>query len=174
MKKDRIAQTLEWIVIFSFAILISVVFLQIFARFFLPKAPSWTEELSRFLFIYSIMTAAPLALKRQEFVRVDIILNRLDKKTQDSLEIATYILLNIFFIVIAYEGFTFGELGLKQTSPAMGLPMYLSYGTICYSGIFLLIYGVQILMEMLKRKKELNNSILLEDKALLKEDTKWS
>lgn len=164
MKKGYIEKTLEIMVMLSFFMLISVVFLQVFARFFLPKAPSWTEELSRFLFIYSIMTAAPLALKRKEFVRVDIILIKLNKKVQEVLEVITYILLNIFFLIIAYEGYTFGALGLRQTSPAMGIPMYLSYGTICYSGVFLLIYGLQILKEKILKnsEKEIENPVLEE------------
>lgn len=157
MKKDYIEKTLEYMVNISFLTLMLVVFLQVFSRFFLPKAPSWTEELSRFLFIYSIMTAAPIALKRNEFVRVDILLVKLNKKVQYIFEIITYCLLNIFFLIIAYEGFTFGNLGVKQTSPAMGIPMYLSYGTVCYSGIFLLIYGLQILKE--KITKKLNTKI---------------
>lgn len=160
MKKGYIEKTLECMVIISFLVLILVVFLQVFARFFLPKAPSWTEELSRFLFIYSIMTAAPLALKRNEFVRVDILLVKLNKKVQHVLEIITYVLLNIFFLIIAYEGFTFGELGLKQTSPAMGIPMYLSYGTICYSGVFLLIYGLQILKDKITKKSDVKISAI--------------
>jgi TRAP-type C4-dicarboxylate transport system permease small subunit len=33
--------------------IVVVVLFQIFARYALPQAPVWTEELSRFLFIYS-------------------------------------------------------------------------------------------------------------------------
>ncbi|WP_418964460.1 TRAP transporter small permease [Cetobacterium sp.] len=167
MKKDYIEKTLEYMVIISFLTLILVVFLQVFSRFFLPKAPSWTEELSRFLFIYSIMTAAPIALKRNEFVRVDILLVKLNKKVQHIFEIITYCLLNIFFLIIAYEGFTFGNLGVKQTSPAMGIPMYLSYGTVCYSGIFLLIYGLQILKEKITKKLDTKiDMIKLEEESM--------
>lgn len=149
-KKGCIEKTLEFMVIFTFVALISVVFLQVFARFFLPKAPSWTEEASRFFFIYSVVFGAPLALKRGEYVRVDILINMLPEKFQDILDGIIYLILTIFFLVIAYCGYIFGSLGLTQTSPAMGLPMYIPYMSIGISGVFLTIYGVLKAIERFK------------------------
>ena len=103
-RKSCIEKALEYMVIFTFTALIAVVFLQVFARFFLPKAPSWTEEASRFFFIYSIAFGAPLALKRGEYVRVDILINIFPKKIQDILDGIIYLILTIFFLIITYYG----------------------------------------------------------------------
>ena len=151
-KKTCIEKTLEYIVILTFTALIAVVFLQVFARFFLPKAPSWTEEASRFFFIYSIAFGAPLALKRGEYVRVDILINIFPKKIQDILDGVIYLILTIFFLIITYYGYTFGSLGITQTSPAMGLPMCIPYMSIGLSGAFLTIYGILKAIERFKGK----------------------
>lgn len=151
-KKSCIEKVLEFMVIFTFTALISVVFLQVFARFFLPKAPSWTEEASRFFFIYSVVFGAPLALKRGEYVRVDILINMLPVKFQDILDGIIYLILTLFFLVITYHGYIFGSLGLTQTSPAMGLPMYIPYMSIGISGLFLVLYGILKAIERFKGK----------------------
>lgn len=151
-KKGCIEKSLEVMVVLTFIALIFVVFLQVFARFFLPKSPSWTEEASRFLFIYSVIFGAPLALKRGEYVRVDILINMLPKRLQDILDGIIYLILTIFFGVIAFCGYTFGVLGLNQTSPALGLPMFIPYMSIAISGVFLTVYGILKSVERFKGK----------------------
>ena len=47
---------------------IFTVLLQIFSRFFLSDVPSWTEEASRILFIYSIAFSSGLAYRGNYFV----------------------------------------------------------------------------------------------------------
>ena len=134
----------------------------------MPKSPSWTEEISRFLFVYSISFGAPLALKKEEYVKVDIIISKLPLKVQDKIDSIIYLLLSIFFILIGYTGYEFGMLGLYQTSPAMQLPMLIPYMSISISCIFLMIYsfykvkerfagkGRQDILEEILEKKEVN------------------
>ncbi len=140
-KNDYIAKTLEIGAVISFAALISVVFLQVFARFLLPQAPSWTEEASRFLFIYSVAFSAPLALKRNEYVRVDLLINKIPEKIRNRIDALINIILSLFFLLITYHGLTFASLGMIQTSPAMALPMFIPYGSIAFSSVFIALYS---------------------------------
>lgn len=151
-KKSCIEKSLEYMVIITFIVLISVVFLQVFARFFLPKTPSWTEEASRLFFIYSVCFGAPLALKRGEYVRVDILVTMLPENLQDILDGIVYLILTVLFLILAYFGYIFGSLGFTQTSPAMRLPMYIPYMSIGISGLFLTIYGILKSIERFKGK----------------------
>lgn len=153
LKKDYVEKVLELMTILSFILLISVIFLQVFARFFLPKSPAWTEEVSRFLFIYSVMSAAPLALKKGEYVKVDLILNKFNNKSKKILNIVSLILITIFSFIIAYEGLTFGTLGIGQTSPAMGLSMHIPYFSISFAGVFLTFYGILLIRNELKLRR---------------------
>lgn len=152
MKKSYINKFLEIGAIINFLGLIFVVFLQVFSRFVLPKAPSWTEELSRILFIYAMSFAAPLALIRNEYVKVDIIVAKMPKKIQKILDIVIYILLIIFCGVIAYSGIEFSLLGRYQTSPAIGFIMMYSYIAIGISGIFLTLFSISMLKEKIIEK----------------------
>lgn len=153
MKKNYMEKILELGSVVNFLALIGVVFLQVFSRFFLPKAPSWTEELSRILFIYAIAFAAPLALKRGEYVKVDILVGKLSEKAQRILESCIYILLTLFFSIIAYSGVEFSFLGQYQTSPAMGFTMMYSYIALGISGIFMTLYAIVKFIEKIKKEE---------------------
>ncbi|KEI73411.1 TRAP transporter small permease [Endozoicomonas elysicola] len=137
--------------VISFTALILIVLLQVLARFVLPISPSWTEEASRFLFIYCVAFGAPLALLRNEYVSVDILVKKFSEKTSAILDKSIYILLVIFFAVICYHGITFAELGTIQTSPAMQITMILPYGSIAFSAVFLTWFS---LSQFLSRKQK--------------------
>ncbi len=151
-KSDYIAKVLGIGAVISFAALISVVSLQVFARFMLPKAPSWTEEASRFLFIYSVAFSAPLALKRGEYVKVDIVVSKIPERIVEKLEGIIYTVLSLFFLLIAYHGYTFASLGRVQTSPALMLPMIIPYGSIMLSAIFITFYSSKRAFKQLRKK----------------------
>lgn len=161
-KNDYIAKVLGIGAVISFTALISVVSLQVFARFMLPKAPSWTEEASRFLFIYSVAFSAPLALKRGEYVKVDIVVNKIPEKIVEKLEGIIYAVLSIFFLVIAYHGYTYASLGTIQTSPAMALPMVIPYSSIAFTAVFITIYSVKRSVKGLRGNKGKNEEVIKE------------
>ncbi len=151
-RKDYILKTLEFGAVISFTALILVVSLQVFARFFLPQAPAWTEEASRFLFIYSVAFAAPIAIKKNEYVRVDILISKLDRRLHEIVDAIIYLVLAVFIFTIAYYAIPFAQLGIGQTSPAMGLSMFIPYGSIIMMSFFIGVYSILKVIEKLKRK----------------------
>ncbi len=141
--RDYLAKILTLGALLSFTALILVVTLQVVARFMLPKAPSWTEEASRFLFIYAVAFSAPLALKRGEYVRVELIIQKLPKKFIHIFEALIDLILAAFFGIIFYYGLTFAELGTIQTSPAMGLLMVIPYSSISFMTLCIMWYSLR-------------------------------
>ena len=109
-------------VIISLALLamVGVVFLQTFCRFVIFRSLSWSEELSRYLFVALIVLGVNLAITNHLFVRIEIIDNYLIRKF-----IMIYV--NIVFV---YSSFKLILIGAYQTSPAMRIPMSLLYGII--------------------------------------------
>ena len=49
------------------------VLVQVISRNFLPNAPSWTEELARYSFIYMVAFGVGLAALKHEFVNVEFL-----------------------------------------------------------------------------------------------------
>jgi TRAP-type C4-dicarboxylate transport system permease small subunit len=60
-----------------FVMMLAAVLVQIVARYALPTAPVWTEELTRFALIFMVAFACGSAVRRRELVNVDIFVNML-------------------------------------------------------------------------------------------------
>ena len=67
------AQLLSWLLVFTVAVLIIPVSLQIFSRY-TALIPSyiWTEEMARFLFIWMVMIGAMVGVREGAHFDVDI------------------------------------------------------------------------------------------------------
>ena len=117
-------RVLELSSILSFLGLVGVVLLQVYARLFLPKSPHWTEEASRFLFIYTVSFASGLAIREKAFVNVDVFTNMLPKPAQRWLQILLDLLVAGFMAVVFYYSLKNLGIGRMQTSASLRVPMH--------------------------------------------------
>lgn len=125
MKKllDDYHRLLTWLMVATVAILIVPVTLQIISRY-TALIPSWiwTEELSRFLFIWMIMLGAMIAVREGTHFVVDV-LPPLPPRANAVLSIVSAILVLVFALVFIVWGIQFVRFGWDQHSELAELPM---------------------------------------------------
>lgn len=134
----------------SFMVMIAVVVLQVVARYALPWAPNWTEELARFSFIYLVSVGAALSIKDKGYVSVNTFLDRLSPKAKTRMQ--AVILLSILIIMGTQfiVSLPLMEIVTLQKSPAMNLNMSFMYASMAVMGLFT---GFYALLELLKKLK---------------------
>ena len=110
--------------------MIGVVFLQTFCRFVIFRSLSWSEELSRYLFVAVIVLGVNLAITNHLFVRIEIIDNYLKGKAAVAVNLARKFIMLFVNIIFVYSSYELIIIGGYQTSPAMRLPMSLLYSII--------------------------------------------
>jgi TRAP-type C4-dicarboxylate transport system permease small subunit len=105
------------------AILVVPVTLQIVARY-TQLIPSyiWTEEMSRFLFIWMIMLGAMIGVREGTHFEVDI-WPELGRRANAALRIVSHLFVLAFALVFLYWGIKFVEFGWYQESELAELPM---------------------------------------------------
>lgn len=120
------------IIVVLFSALILLCFLQIIFRFFVNFSLSWTEELSRYVFILLVYMAASAAVLKNAHVRVEIIDNLLPERFKKSLDTAMDVVFIAFMGLIGYYGIEIasGAFDSEKLSPAMRLPMGVVYAII--------------------------------------------
>ncbi len=130
-KEDKIITGfLEWGTLVGATGLILTVVLQIVTRrFFTDSAPSWTEEASRFFFIYAISFAAGLAQKEGYFVSMDYVYRKFNPKIRGILDLIITSFSIILFGVMLIFSIQFILLGTTETSPGLGLPMSIAFAS---------------------------------------------
>src|SRR5437899_8755053 len=105
------------------AILIVPVTLQIISRY-TALIPSWiwTEELSRFLFIWMVMLGAMIGIREHSHFEVDVWPD-LGPKATALLRIIADVFVLVFALVFVWWGIQFVRFGWDQSSELAELPM---------------------------------------------------
>lgn len=135
-----ISKVLKILTIVSFVALVVVVLIQITGRY-TPLTFVWTEELSRFLFIFSIAFSAPLAMEQREYVRVDLFLNQLSNKVRKYAEAIIYLIIGLFSAFLIYYAYEFALLGKNQSSATLLIEMFYIHFSMVILFLFLALYS---------------------------------
>jgi TRAP-type C4-dicarboxylate transport system permease small subunit len=117
------------------AILIVPVTLQVVSRY-TALIPSWiwTEELSRFLFVWMIMLGSMIAVREGTHFVVDV-LPQLPKRANAILQMLADAGVLAFALVFAWYGVEFVKFGWNQTSELAELPMVYIFAAWPLAGI---------------------------------------
>jgi TRAP-type C4-dicarboxylate transport system permease small subunit len=120
---DGFHRLLTWLMAAAIAILIIPVTLQIVSRY-TALIPSWiwTEELSRFLFIWMIMLGSMIAVREGTHFVVDV-LPPLPPRPNAALQLVSDLGVLVFALVFTWYGIEFVKFGWNQTSELAELPM---------------------------------------------------
>ena len=120
---DAYHRGLTWLLAATVGILIVPVTLQIVSRY-TALIPSWiwTEELSRFMFIWMIMIGAMIAVREGSHFEVDV-WPELGPRPEALLRIIGGLGVLAFALVFTWWGFQFVRFGWDQTSELADLPM---------------------------------------------------
>jgi len=116
-------QLLTWLMVGTVAVLIIPVTLQIISRY-TDLIPSWiwTEELSRFLFIWMVMLGAMIGVREHTHFEVDV-WPELKPGPAALLRIVSHVFVLIFALVFIWWGVEFVRFGWSQNSELAELPM---------------------------------------------------
>ncbi|MCC5884516.1 MAG: TRAP transporter small permease [Halomonas sp.] len=117
----------------------ATVLLQISGRLFLPFTLSWTEELSRYLFIYMVALAAGVAIRRHRHVNVELFHHLLGLRARAAYQALICLLIGGFALMALPAAWQFAQNGAWQTSPTLRVPMlYIFFSTVLLFALVLL------------------------------------
>ena len=120
---DIYHRLLTWLMVGTVAVLIVPVTLQIVSRY-TALIPSWiwTEELSRFLFIWMVMLGAMIGIREGTHFEVDVWPD-LGPRPTALLRIVSNVFVLVFALVFVWWGVEFVRFGWSQNSELAELPM---------------------------------------------------
>src|SRR5690625_3975990 len=112
---------------------------QVLSRF-LPFSYVWTEELTRYCFLFAISFGAPLALLKNEYINVDLIIGRLTDKVRRIYELVIYMFILVLSLIMTKEGYNFMLLGNNQISATMPIKMSVIHASMFIMALFLSMF----------------------------------
>lgn len=140
------------------AVLIFIMMIDIFAevivRYVLHTALSFSEELGRYLFVWIVFIGMARCVAYEKHVALDLLPRALKGNAKRILLIIIDILQLIFFYAVTRGGIALYQIGLRQKSATMRLPMNLVYLCIPICGIFSIYFLVMHLIGLFRNKTE--------------------
>ena len=99
---------------------------QVFSRYILGVSLSWSEEITRYLFIWSAFLSVSLCTRECISIKVDQFIKMFPKRGKTIFKITNLTVEFAFFVYLIPFSFLYLKATIEsgQVSPACGLPMY--------------------------------------------------
>lgn len=135
-----------------FAALIGLVSYQVISRIggFLPIWHA-TEELARGLFIWLVLIGASLGVRNQEHFALELA-SVVKSRHARFIRLAMGVLVVVIAVIFVIYGWDFLQSGFRRRSLTTGLAATWSYSSLFVSGLLMLLFSVQNVAAMLRRK----------------------
>ena len=100
---------------------------QSIARYAFSASLSWSEEITRYMFIISGFISASYCIKHGLSVKIDQLVGMLPGKGVHYMRLVSYLIQLLFFAYLVPFAWKYVKAGMAsgQLSPACGIPMYL-------------------------------------------------
>lgn len=143
--KRKLDRILGNILVFLLALMVIAVIWQVVSRYIANNPSSFTEELSRYLFIWIGILGAAYASGQQSHLAIDILPPKLRPPNRIKLRIVINILIILFcltVLVIGGANLVYVNYDLGQFSAALNVPLAAVYMVLPISGLLVIYYKV--------------------------------
>ena len=116
---------LSWLLVISTAILVIPVTLQIFSRFtaILPHY-IWTEEMARFLLVWTVMVGAMMGVRESTHFEVDV-WPKLSRRAEAAVRLFARFGILVVALIFVWSGIEFTRFAWNRISELAELPLWL-------------------------------------------------
>ena len=123
---DKIGKVEYFLVAVMIAVMAIVNFLQVVFRYVIEGSLPWSEELLRFLFVWTTFLGAGIGVRKGAHLGLTIIVNNLPPKLKKFVVFVNYLICIVFSAIIGMLGLSIVSMQAEFNvrSSAMVLPMY--------------------------------------------------
>ncbi len=150
---DKLEKFILYILALLFAAMVISLFYQIIMRFIFQSANAWSEELTRYAFIWMSMLGSSVATRRSRNMDVDFIVNRMPKNLKIINKFVTRGLIIAFLLVLIVYGTSLVGITHKQLSAGIRIPMSYVYASVPIGAILILLFTVEIIADEIKSRR---------------------
>lgn len=129
---------------------------QVITRFVLKNPSTVTEEILRYLLVWTTMVGGAYAYGRRKHLSINMLAKKLSARGQKVLDIFVQAVVIAFCVVVMIVGdLRLVETTFNQISSALHLPMPYVYASILVGGVLIIFYAIIFIFEDIKAIREL-------------------
>lgn len=134
----------------SLAAMSLAVFGNVILRYVFNSGLTWSEEISRYFFVWLVFLGAIAALKDKMHLGVDLVVKALPKNVQKVVFVISNILVLYILWIVIDGSWKMAVLNMNSTGPATGMPLSYLYGTGVVTGIWMMAIIITSVYKALK------------------------
>jgi len=121
----------------------TTVFLQVLTRFVIQIPLAWTEEVSRYFFIWMVFLGSAVGIRKGLHYQIFFLLDGLGAKTKKNILKGVDIIVLLFFFLVLVHSLDFWNLLKINRSPALAISMAIPYTSVVCFGIFGFVFSLE-------------------------------
>jgi len=143
---------INWFLALLMAGMVVIVSAQVWYRFILNDPLSWSEEASRYLFVWISFMGAAAGVRYQVHLGIDLMEKILPAGSYRVAVIIVNLIIQVFLLMIIYWGFKILGVIQFQESPSMHISMRYPYMAVPVGSIFMLINSLRITVAAIQNR----------------------
>ena len=143
----------------SVPVMVLVMIYQVILRYVFSNSNAWSEELTRYLFIFNVMMASAIAVRRNSHLQIDILINCFSPKLKRIFTIGATLVGLVFLGMLFIYCLDLCGQAAGNISPGVGISMSIPYAAMPIGIVLMILTSIEV---VLKNIDELRNKEVAE------------
>lgn len=127
---DAITSVLNAVITSMMFVMCAVTVWQVFARYVLNDASSWSEEVARYMMLWMVMIGSAVVIRTGGHVTVTVLIDRVPERALKVILLLRDAAMLFTLVVVGWYGLGFATMNAVQLSAAMDLPLNYIYAAL--------------------------------------------
>ena len=149
---ETMDRCINWFLALLMSGMVVIVSAQVWCRFILNDPLSWSEEASRYLFVWISFMGAAAGVRYQVHLGIDLMEKILPAGSYRIAVIIVNLIIQVFLLMIIYWGFKILGVIQFQESPSMHISMRYPYMAVPVGSIFMFINSLRVTVAAIQNR----------------------
>ena len=127
---------------------------QVIMRYVFSAANAWSEELAKYLFIFEVMIAAAIAIRKNSHLQIDVLINCFKPRTKVWFTLVSTLVGMVFLVFLLIYSIGLVQTGGSNISVGLNIPMSIPYASIPIGVVLMLLTSVEVVLKSIEDLKE--------------------
>ena len=146
----RLARFGMYVAVFGLMAIVVVVAWQVFGRYVLNASPTWAENVALVLILYVTLIGAAVGVRDAGHIGMDSLLILAPEKIRNRIEILIHVLVGIFGVAMAWNGWILGASVAPYKLPNLNLSEAARYVPLVVSGVMVVLFSIEHVAALLR------------------------
>lgn len=148
-----------------FAILTVIVLYAVFMRYVLNLAPTWSEEIARYIMVWMALLGMSIALRQGRHIGLSTLVEQIfGKYTRHVFFIADLFIL-AFLITVLISGVSMAQFVARQRAPSTNIRMWIPYLAVPVGAVLMILETLILILEKLRPERAAAKHKKMEEEA---------